>query len=63
MWLEIIYLICWYKKDLALNNLQWLVCHKNKPNYFGKIYVLLIQQILKLKSNLTTLYLKMLSTV
>ena len=21
-----------YKKDLALNNLQLLICHKNKPN-------------------------------
>ena len=21
-----------YKMDLALNNLQWLVCHKTKPN-------------------------------
>ena len=20
-----------YKKDLALNNLQWLICHKTKP--------------------------------
>ena len=21
-----------YKEDLALNNQQWLICHKNKPN-------------------------------
>ena len=21
-----------YKPDLALNNLQWLICHKTKPN-------------------------------
>ena len=21
-----------YKEDLALNNLQWLICHKPKPN-------------------------------
>ena len=21
-----------YKKDLALNNLQWLICHKTQPN-------------------------------
>ena len=21
-----------YKKDLALNYLQWLICQKNKPN-------------------------------
>ena len=29
-----------YKKDLALNNLQWLVCHKNKPNHWRKRLVL-----------------------
>ena len=22
-----------YKKDLALNNLQWLICHKTNPNW------------------------------
>ena len=32
MCLEIIYLIHMYKKDLALNNLQWLICNKTKPN-------------------------------
>ena len=32
MCLEIIYLIYMYEKDLALNNLQWLICHKTKPN-------------------------------
>ena len=21
-----------HKKDLALNNLQWLICHKTQPN-------------------------------
>ena len=30
--LEIIYLIYMYKKDLALNNRQWLICHKTKVN-------------------------------
>ena len=25
-------LIYIYKKDLALNNQKWLVCHKTKPN-------------------------------
>ena len=30
--LEIIYSIYMYKKDLALNNLQWLICHKTQPN-------------------------------
>ena len=30
--LEIIYLVCMYKKNLVLNNLQWLMCHKTKQN-------------------------------
>ena len=29
--LEIELIIC-IKMDLALNNLQWLICHKTKPN-------------------------------
>ena len=31
-----------YKKDLALNNLQWLICHKTQPNqiiYIVYIYI------------------------
>ena len=24
--------MCMYKEDLALNDLQWLICHKTKPN-------------------------------
>ena len=32
MCLEIMYLIYLYKKDLALNNLQGLMCHKTKSN-------------------------------
>ena len=27
-----IYSIFMNKEDLALNNLQWLICHKTKPN-------------------------------
>ncbi len=27
-----------YKEDLALNNLQWLIYHKTKPNPIGLIY-------------------------
>ena len=38
MCLEIIYSICMYKKDLALNDLQWLICHKTKPNQPLGIY-------------------------
>ena len=31
--LQIMYLIYMYKEDLALNNLQRLICHKkNQPN-------------------------------
>ena len=26
------YFIYMYKEDLALNNLQWLICQKPKPN-------------------------------
>ena len=34
-----IYLIYMYKEDLALNNLQWLICHKTKQNHL-KDYVI-----------------------
>ena len=26
-----------YKEDLVLNNLQWLMCHKTKPNYNSEL--------------------------
>ena len=32
MYLEITSLMYTYKKDLALNNLQWLICLKTKPS-------------------------------
>ena len=32
MCFEIIYLIYMYNKELALNNLQGLICHKTQPN-------------------------------
>ena len=34
-----------YKEDLALNNLQWLICHKTQPNLIkvGQTQVLGIQ--------------------
>ena len=41
MCLEIIYLIYIYK-DLALNNLQWMIYHKTQPNqilYYEYIYI------------------------
>ena len=29
-----------YKEDFALNNLQWLICHKTvKPNHIYLIYM------------------------
>ena len=34
MCLEIMYLIYMYKKDLALNNQQWSICHKAKPKQY-----------------------------
>ena len=30
--LDSIYLIYMHEEDLALNNLQWLICHKTQPN-------------------------------
>ena len=27
-----------YKEDLALNNLQWLICHKTQPNLKCNLY-------------------------
>ena len=32
LYLEIIYFIYMYKEYLALNNLQWLICHKTQLN-------------------------------
>ena len=35
-----IYLIYMYKEDLALNNLEWLICHKTiKSNHNLSIYL------------------------
>ena len=31
-----------YKEDLALNNLQWLICHKSQPTMFMNPYTWLI---------------------
>ena len=33
MYLEILYLIHMFKKDLALDNQQCFICHKTKPNH------------------------------
>ena len=34
-----------YKKDLALNNLQWLICHQTKPNQTKPNHIYLIHYI------------------
>ena len=34
-----------YKEDLALNNLQWLIRHKNQPNEIIYIYNICIKSI------------------
>ena len=39
--------------DLALNNLQWLICHKTKPNQTNYLYVYidwLLSNLVKLKT-------------
>ena len=43
MCLQIIFYMC--KQNLALNNPQWLICHKTKPNppYNGDNYEMLIK--------------------
>ena len=28
-----------YKEDLALNNLQWLICHKTKQNKTNRLFL------------------------
>ena len=30
-----------YKQDLALNNQQWLICHKTKPSQSKPQYIVL----------------------
>ena len=37
-----------YKKYLALNNLQWLICHKTKPfTFFLKFYSQIVFSLLQ----------------
>ena len=40
MFLEIICLIYMYENDLALNNLQWLICLKTKHKPNPKLFVI-----------------------
>ena len=34
-----------HKEDLSLNNLQWLICHKTKPNEIIYIWYIIINRI------------------
>ena len=34
-----------YKEDLALNDLQWLICHKGQPNQIIYIHYIRIKKI------------------
>ena len=45
MCLQIIYLIYMNKEDLALNNLQWLICHKTQPNQIIYIQYICMKRI------------------
>ena len=45
MCLEIIYLIYMYKKDLSLNNQQWLIYHKTKPNQSGLLWPGIVEPV------------------
>ena len=48
--LLIIYiLICTYKEDLALNNLQWLICHKTQPTQIIYISYICIKKHVGIK--------------
>ena len=38
MCLQIVYLICMYENDFALNNQQGLICPKRKPNQIKKTF-------------------------
>ena len=43
--LQIISLIYMYKEDLALNNLQCLICHKSQPDQILSIKYMRIKRI------------------
>ena len=43
MYLQIIYLIYMNKEDFALNNLQWLICHKTQPKP-NQIYLIFMYE-------------------
>ena len=34
-----------YKEDLALNNLQWLICHKTKPTNQRSMMMMMMMEL------------------
>ena len=44
-----IYLMC--MENLALNNLQWLICHKTKSNHIYLVYIRYIGRMVRLFTN------------
>ena len=41
-----------YKKDSALSNLDWLICHKTKPNQAKNLILLTYAQLNHLKAEI-----------
>ena len=39
-----------YKENLALNNLQWLICHENQPNQILHINIYVYKEDLALNN-------------
>ena len=58
MFINHIYLIYMYKEDLALNNLQWLISHKTKPNQILCIQCICIKGILHINNLQLVIYYK-----
>ena len=50
MCLQIIYLIYMYKDDLALNSLQWLICHKTQPSQNHMYFIYMYREGLALNN-------------
>ena len=44
-YIQHIYSIYMYKEDLALNNLQWLICYETQPNQILYIQYICIKRI------------------
>ena len=57
MSLQIIYLKYMYKEDLALNNLQWLICHESQLNQspLVRIPIVIMKILINVKSKIKVL--------